>query len=76
MYKVFFNDRKIVITGSRNAPILKDEMIIENLNSVKDVKHLIQKAFIKWDFQLTIGLRNSLFILYFESNFETLKIIG
>lgn len=42
MYKVFFNDRKIVITGSRNAPILKDDMIIENLNSVKDVKNWFQ----------------------------------
>jgi len=68
-------------TNSKIFPVksgltIGDLLPRKNINSVKDVKHLIQKAFIKWDFQLTIGLRNSLFILYFESNFETLKIIG
>lgn len=38
MYKVFFNDREIVITGNRNAPILKEHILIENLNSVEEVK--------------------------------------
>ncbi|HRX11984.1 MAG TPA: NUDIX domain-containing protein [Draconibacterium sp.] len=39
MYKVFFNDREIVITGKRNAPILKEHIKIENLNSDDDVKN-------------------------------------
>ena len=39
MYKVFFNDRKIAITGNRNAPIVNETAIIENLNSVEDVKN-------------------------------------
>jgi 8-oxo-dGTP pyrophosphatase MutT (NUDIX family) len=39
MYKVFFNDREIVIASNRNAPFLKEDMIIENLNSFKEVKN-------------------------------------
>ena len=39
MYKVFFNDREIVITSRRNAPFLKETMINENLNSVDEVKN-------------------------------------
>jgi len=39
MYKVFFNDRKIVITSRGNAPFVKETAIIENLNSVAEVKN-------------------------------------
>lgn len=39
MYKVFFNDREIAITGSWNAPIVNVTAISENLNSVEDVKN-------------------------------------
>lgn len=39
MYKVFFNDREIVITSSWNAPFIKEAAITENLNSVDEVKN-------------------------------------
>ena len=38
MYKVFFNDREIAITGSWNAPIVNETAISENMNSVEEVK--------------------------------------
>ncbi len=39
MYKVFFNDREIAITSSRNAPIVNETAIIKNLNSTDEVKN-------------------------------------
>lgn len=39
MYKVFFNDRKIIIDSHGNAPIVNETAISENLNSVEDVKN-------------------------------------
>lgn len=39
MYKVFFNDRKIIIDSHGNAPIVNETAISENLNSVEDIKN-------------------------------------
>jgi 8-oxo-dGTP pyrophosphatase MutT (NUDIX family) len=38
MYEVFLNDRKIVITRNGNISFVKEAIITENLNSVKEVK--------------------------------------
>ncbi len=39
MYEVFFNDRKIEIISNGNTPFVKETIIIENLNSVIEVKN-------------------------------------
>jgi len=38
MYKVFLNERVIMVSHSANPVIIKDSVIIENLNSVEETK--------------------------------------
>jgi 8-oxo-dGTP pyrophosphatase MutT (NUDIX family) len=42
MYKVFFNDREIVIAARGNTPSFKEIATVENLNSVEGVKNWFQ----------------------------------
>jgi 8-oxo-dGTP pyrophosphatase MutT (NUDIX family) len=56
MYKVFFNDRKILIGSTANRPNIKTAVIIDDLKSIDDVK--------KWFLDFAVGKNDSVVLLH------------